>query len=116
MEMIIFEMLAYYAPQLMRAVFYAVAVIIGITAGRYLKPLLQNKLVEILAKNAVQFVEQTCKDLHGDDKLNEALTALSTMLAKWKIKITPAEMKIMLESAVGAMNQAYQRTPGRMKE
>ena len=107
MEMIIFEMLAYYAPQLMQAVLYLIAGILGLMAARYIKPLLQNKVVEIFARNAVLFVEQTCKDLHGEDKLNEALKQLSAMLAKWKICITPAEMKLMLEAAVGKFNQVF---------
>ena len=107
MEMIVFEMVAYYAPQLMQAVLYLIAAILGLSAAKYIKPLLQNKVVEAFAKNAVLFVEQTCKDIHGDDKLNEALKHLSTQLAKWKIHITPAEMKLMLEAAVGKFNEVF---------
>lgn len=110
MEMIIFEMIAYYAPQLMQAVLYLVAVILGMTAAKFLKPLLQNKVVEVLAKNAVLFVEQTCKDLHGEDKLYKALERLSALLSKWKINISADEMKFMLEAAVGAMNKAFEKT------
>ena len=109
MEMIIFEMVAYYAPQLMQAALYLVACILGMTAGKYLKPLLQNKVVEIFARNAVLFVEQTCKDLHGDDKLNKALEKLSAKLAVWKINITADEMKFMLEAAVAKFNEAFKK-------
>lgn len=107
MEMILFEMFAYYAPQLMQAVLYLVAIVLAILAAKYVKPLLQNKVVRVFAENAVDFVEQTFKDLHGDDKLNEALKALSMQLAKWNIKITAEEMKMMLEAAVKKLNDEY---------
>jgi len=107
MEMIIFEMLAYYAPQLMQAVLYVAAIILAVAASKYVKPLLQNKVVEVFARNAVLFVEQTCKDLHGEDKLNKALEQLSRKLATWKINITAEEMKFMIEAAVAKFNQVF---------
>ena len=110
MEMIIFEMLAYYAPQLMDAALKLVAIILALFAAKYIKPLLQNKVVEAFARNAVLFVEQTCKDLHGDDKLNKALEKLSAKLAKWKIHITTDEMKEMLEAAVAKFNAVFEKT------
>ena len=107
MEYFILEMLTIYAPQLMQTILYFIFGILAVLAAKYVKPLLQNKVVEILARNAVMFVEQTYKDLHGDDKLNEALKALSLMLARWKIKISAEEMKVMLEAAVGKFNQVF---------
>lgn len=107
MEMIIFEMMAYYAPQIMQAVLYLIACILATAASKYIKPLLQNKVVEVFARNAVLFVEQTCKDLHGDDKLNKALEQLSVKLAAWKINVTADEMKFMLEAAVAKFNDVF---------
>lgn len=107
METIIIEMLTVYAPQLMQTALYFIAGILAILAAKYVKPLLQNKVVKVLAKNAVLFVEQTVKDLHGDDKLNEALKALSLQLAKWSIKISAEEMKVMLEAAVAEFNGVF---------
>lgn len=112
MEMIIFEMVAYYAPQIMEAVLYTIVCILATAAGKYIKPLLQNKVVEIFARNAVLFVEQTCKDLHGDDKLNKALERLSAKLAVWKINITADEMKFMLEAAVAKFNEVFNKPQG----
>lgn len=109
MEMLIFEMVAYYAPQIMQAVLYMIACVLAVTASKYLKPLLQNKVVEIFARNAVLFVEQTCKDLHGDDKLNKALERLSAKLAVWKINVTADEMKFMLEAAVAKFNEVFNK-------
>lgn len=110
MEIIIFEMVAYYAPQIMQAVMYIIVCILAAAAGKYIKPLLQNKVVEVFAKNAVLFVEQTYKDLHGDDKLNKALERLSAKLATWKINVTADEMKFMLEAAVGEFNKVFNKT------
>lgn len=107
MEMIVLEMVAYYAPQIVQAVLYLIACALAVAASKYLKPLLQNKVVEVFARNAVLFVEQTCKDLHGDDKLNKALEQLSAKLATWKINISAEEMKFMLEAAVAKFNEVF---------
>ena len=109
MKYILFEMVAYYAPQVMEAALYVIAIVIGIVAGKYIRPLLQNKVVEVFARNAVLFVEQVYKDLHGEDKLNMALEQLSVRLTKWKINISAAEMKFMLEAAVAKFNNAFEK-------
>lgn len=107
MEHIMFEMVAYYAPQIMETVLYALAIVLAIAASKYIKPLLKNKVVEVLANNAVLFVEQTYKDLHGADKLVKALESLSDALARYKIKVTAAEMKQMIEAAVAKFNNVF---------
>lgn len=107
MEVFMIEMMSIYAPQLMETVLYLIAIVLAMFTAKYVKPLLQNKVVRVLAENAVDFVEQTVKDLHGEDKLNEALKALSLQLAKWNIKVSVDEMKVMLEAAVKRLNDEY---------
>lgn len=107
MEYFLIEMLTIYAPQIMEAIWYIIVGVLTLAAGKYLKPLLQNKVVMVLAKNAVKFVEQSFKDLHGEEKLDKALEALSLQLAKWKIKISADEMKVMLEAALADLNGVF---------
>lgn len=107
MEFLLIEMLTIYAPQLMEAILYVIVGILTLAASKYIKPLLQNKVIMVLAKNAVKFVEQSFKELHGEDKLNKALEALSLQLAKWKIKISADEMKVMLEAALADLNGVF---------
>lgn len=107
MEFLLIEMLTIYAPQLMEAILYVIVGILTLAASKYIKPLLQNKVIMVLAKNAVKFVEQSFKELHGEDKLNKALETLSLQLAKWKIKISADEMKVMLEAALADLNGVF---------
>ena len=107
MDYFFLDTLSFYAPNIMEALLYAVAIVLALMASKYLKPLLRNKVVEVLAKNAVLFVEQTYKDLHGEEKLNMALEALSELLAKYKLKVTAAEMKLMIEAAVAKFNNVF---------
>ena len=100
MNYVILDTLCYYAPNIMEAVLYVIASILALVASKYVKPLLRNKVVEVMAKNAVLFVEQTFKDLHGVDKLGKAFEAMSESLARYKIYVSADEMKQMIEAAV----------------
>lgn len=103
----LYEILTLYAPQIMEAVLYLVVSLLAIAATKYIKPILQNKVIKAIAKNVVLFVEQTYKDLHGEDKLNKALEAFSEMLAERHIKISADEMRVMLEAAVAELNGVF---------
>jgi hypothetical protein len=107
MEQFLIEIVTLYAPQVMEAVLYVVVSLLALAAAKYLKPILQNKVIKAIAKNVVLFVEQTYKDLHGEDKLNKALEAFSEMLAERKIKVSANEMRVMLEAAVAELNGVF---------
>jgi len=53
-----------------------------------------------LALLAVRFVEQTYKDLHGEDKYNKAASWLAERAQEQGIKITAEEIKCLIESAL----------------
>lgn len=116
MDYFILDTLAFYAPNIMEAILYMVAIALGMAARKYVGPLLLNKVVEICARNAVLFVEQTFKDLHGEDKFNKALETLSETLARYKIKISAAEMRLMIEAAVGKFNNAFSGKTNKLTE
>ena len=61
-----------------------------------------------LAKIVVQFVEQTCRELHGEAKLSAALGALSELLMEKNIKTSEQEMRILIEAAVAELGSAFQ--------
>ena len=77
--------------------------------GMIAKRILDTPLKVQLAKIAVQFVEQTCKHLHGAEKLNAALETLAELLAQKKINATAAEMKILIEAAVAEFNKVFEK-------
>ena len=74
-------------------------------AARYL----DTSVKQSMAKIAVQFVEQTFKEMHGKDKLNAALVALSELLMEKNIKTTDYEMRVLIEAAVAEFNEAFKK-------
>lgn len=67
------------------------------------------KIVEILAKNAVNAVEQvaTVTGYKGEEKLEEARTKIRAELNKYNISMTDRDLDTFVESAVKQMNDAW---------
>ena len=67
------------------------------------------KIVEILAKNAVNAVEQVAQEtgFKGEEKLEQARTKIRAELAKYNISMTDRDLDTFVESAVKQMNDAW---------
>lgn len=67
------------------------------------------KIVEILAKNAVNAVEQVSAETgyKGEEKLGQARTKIRAELAKYNISMTDKDLDTFVESAVKQMNDAW---------
>lgn len=67
------------------------------------------KIVEILAKNAVNAVEQVAAETgyKGDEKLAQALAKIRAELTKYNISMTDKDLDTFVESAVKQMNDAW---------
>ena len=67
------------------------------------------KIVEILAKNAVNAVEQVASEtgFKGEDKLEQARTKIRAELSKYNISMTDRDLDTFVESAVKQMNDAW---------
>ena len=67
------------------------------------------KIVEILAKNAVNAVEQVASETgyKGEEKLEQARTKLRAELSKYNISMTDKDLDTFVESAVKQMNDAW---------
>ena len=67
------------------------------------------KIVEILAKNAVNAVEQVAKEtgIKGADKLAEAKAAMLNELEKYNVYMTDKDLDVFIESAVKQMNDNW---------
>ncbi len=67
------------------------------------------KIVEILAQNAVNAVEQVASETgyKGDEKLEQARTKIRAELSKYNISMTDKELDTFVESAVKQMNDAW---------
>jgi phage holin, LL-H family len=67
------------------------------------------KIVEILAKNAVNAVEQIASETgyKGEEKLEQARTKIRAELTKYNISMTDRDLDTFVESAVKQMNDAW---------
>ena len=67
------------------------------------------KIVEILAKNAVNAVEQVASETgyKGEEKLEQARTKIRAELSKYSISMTDKDLDTFVESAVKQMNEAW---------
>ncbi|MDU7194393.1 MAG: phage holin [Streptococcus sp.] len=67
------------------------------------------KIVEILAKNAVNAVEQVAQQtgFKGEEKLEQARTKIRAELNKYNISMTDKDLDTFVESAVKQMNDAW---------
>ena len=102
------EIINTYGPALLDLLLTIIFSAIGILLGRYLN----TELKQTIARNAMLFVEQTVKDLHGEDKMLKALNVAAQLLAKWKIKFDAKEMRTLIEAALGAFNNGVNKGAG----
>lgn len=73
------------------------------TIGAYFK----DKVKREVAAQVVKYVEQVYKDLHGEEKLDEAITAAAEMLNEKGITVSELELRVLLESALAELNNAF---------
>ena len=66
-------------------------------------------IVEILAKNAVNAVEQVSSETgyKGEEKLEQARIKIRAELSKYNINMTDSDLDTFVESAVKQMNDAW---------
>ena len=110
------EFINQYGLEILYMVITAIAGYIGIVIKNLCTKYINDKTKRSVAKSAVQFVEQVYKDLHGEEKFNEALTAASEMLAEKGITITELEMRVLIEAAVAEFNAAFNKTSTEVTE
>lgn len=103
------EFINQYGLQIMYTVITAIAGYIGIAIKNLVTKYINDKTKRDVAKTAVQFVEQVYKDLHGEEKLNAALTAASEMLSEKGIYVSELEMQVLIEAAVAEFNDAFNK-------
>lgn len=103
----VLEIINLYGAEIIGTLLVAIAGIFGMIMKRIAERALETPVKQQLAKIAVQFVEQTYKELHGEAKLNAALMALAGLLAEKKINASEDEMRIMIEAAVAEFNQVF---------
>ena len=101
------EFINQYGTTILYALVTAIGGYIGIAVKNLYEKYVTDKTKRMVAKSAVQFVEQVYKELHGEQKLNEALVAAEEMLAEKGIAISSLELRVLVEAAVAEFNDAF---------
>lgn len=103
------EFINTYGMELLQMIAVAIFGFLGTVAKNLVTKYLNDKTKQSIARVVVQGVEQIYKDLHGEDKLNAALTTFSEMLAEKGITVTDLEMRMLIEAAVGEFNNVFNK-------
>lgn len=107
---LLMEFINQYGLDFLYAIITAIAGYIGIVIKNLCTKYINDKTKAAVAKTAVQFVEQVYKDLHGEEKLNCALSAASEMLSEKGITASELELRYLIEAAVAEFNNAFNKT------
>ena len=103
------EIINNYGAEIIGALLVAIFGSFGMIIKNLVAKYLDTDTKRTTAKVVVQFVEQTYKELHGEDKLNAALIVLSDMLLEKNIKASEYEMRVLIEAAVAEFNEAFKK-------
>ncbi len=106
------QFISEYATTIIYTVITAIAGYIGIVLKNIYKKYCDNKTKKDVAKTVVGAVEQLYKDLHGQEKYDKAVEAMSEMLAEKDIAISELEIKMLIEAAVNEFNKAVKSNKG----
>lgn len=107
---LITDFISAYGVEIMMAIITFVATYLGAYLKKVITKWLDNKTKQDIAKTCVKAVEQIYKDLHGEEKLQEALKAASEMLQSENITVTDIELRMLIEAAVAEFNDAFNKT------
>lgn len=96
-----------YGATILYTIITAIAGFFATAIRSLYKKYVDNKTKQDVVKTVVQAVEQIYKDLHGEEKLNQALVDASEMLAIQGITVSEFELKMLIEAAVGEFNDVF---------
>lgn len=103
------EFINTYGLQIMYAIITAIAGYVGIALKNLYKKYVNTKVKRDVVETAIRGVEQIYKDVHGPEKLHNAMVAASEMLAEEGITVTDLELRMLIEAAVKKMNDEFQK-------
>ena len=103
------EIINTYGAEIIGTLLVTLFGIFGMILKNLVAKYLDTDTKRTMAKVVVQFVEQTYKELHGEDKLDAALVVLSDMLQEKNIKASAYEMNVLIEAAVAEFNRVFEK-------
>lgn len=98
--------------QLAGTIAMVVAGIIGYQVKKLYTQYVDTQTKKDVVATTVQYVEQICKDLHGQEKLDMALERASKLLAEQGINVSTTELETLIEAAVNGFNGGLDKERG----
>jgi hypothetical protein len=92
------DFISQYGTTILYSILLALAGTLGKWIGGIYKKYVNNKTKREIAQICVKAVEQLYKNLHGEEKYNKAVEAITEMLAVNGITITEIELKMLIEA------------------
>lgn len=108
-----------YLTQVLLLLILALASFLGVQARNLYRKFVTTEIKQSVCRTAVRFVEQVYIDLHGPEKLAQAMLRASEILkSEYGIQISDSELIAMIEAAVNEFNNAFGKidTKGRHEE
>ena len=101
-----------YINQIILMLILALAAWLGAQAKNLYRKYINNEIKQNVCRTVVRFVEQVYIDLHGPEKLAQAMKKASEILAGYGITISESELITMIEAAVNEFNNAFKKNAG----
>lgn len=102
------QFISEYGTTILYALLTTVAGIIGTWIGSIYKKYINDKTKEAVVRTVCKAVEQMYKDLHGEEKYNEAVKFIVEMLSLKGITITELEIKLLIEATCSEFVKSVQ--------
>ena len=96
-----------YLSQLVLILFLAIGAFLGGQARNLYRKYVTTEIKQSVCRTVVRFVEQVYKDIHGPEKLAQAMMRASDILAEYGIQISDEELIAMIEAAVNEFNNSF---------
>lgn len=106
------EIMNNYLQQIVLLLILALAGWLGAQAKNLYKKYITTEIKQNVCRTVVRFVEQVYKDLHGPEKLAQAMAKASEILEGYGITISESELVAMIEAAVNEFNNVFAKTAG----
>ena len=101
------DIIQQYLTQIILTVFLALAAYLGAQAKNLWKKYVNTEIKQNVIRSTVRYIEQVYKDIHGPEKLAQAMAKASEILQGYGITISESELVAMIEAAVNEFNNAF---------
>lgn len=103
------EFIVMYGMEILSLVMTTLASVIAFAIKGLADKYINTNTKKAVAKTVVQAVEQIYKDLHGEEKLNKGIEYMTALLNEKGIKASETEMRVLIEGAVGELNEVFKK-------